>query len=134
MNKEKVLTYIKQHLSSKEDFIGFFQAQKKPGLWLYFMIGPLSLLAIRAYFIAVTDKGIHFHRLNFFGKFSGHDFFSFEEITKIKTRKGMIKLPIVFFFSNGRKLKIKALKKGRKNVARIEDSTLDYIKKRIQAA
>ncbi len=80
MHKDKASEHIKQNLSSNEDLIGFFYAQKLPKFWLYFLIGPLSFLAIKFYFVAVTNKGIHFHMLNMLGKFSQHDFFSYNEI------------------------------------------------------
>jgi hypothetical protein len=132
MHKDKACEHIKQNLSSNEDLVGFFQAQKPCKFWLYFIIGPLILLATRNYFIAVTNKGIHFHMLNFLGKYSQHDFFSYTEIEKIKIGKGVITIPITFFFSNGAKLKIKAFKKGVKDMAKLEENTLDYINKHIR--
>ena len=59
MHKDKALEHIKQKLSSKEDLIGFFYAQKPPKFWLFFIIGPLAMLSIRHYFVAVTNTGIH---------------------------------------------------------------------------
>ncbi len=134
MHKDKALEHIKQKLSSKEDLIGFFYAQKPPKFWLFFIIGPLAMLSIRHYFVAVTNTGIHFYKLNMMGKFSQHDFFSYNEIEKIKIKKGTLTLPLIFFFSNGTKLKLKAQKKGLERVAKLEEKTLEYMKKNIKVS
>jgi hypothetical protein len=132
MHKDKAEEHIKQNLSSNEDLVGFFQAINFPKLWLRLLLGPLMGFAMKQYFIAVTNKGIHFHMLNRLGKFSHHDFFFYNEIEKIKIKKGTLTLPLIFFFSNGTELKLKAQKKGLERVAKIDEKTLDYIKQHIK--
>lgn len=132
MHKDKALAHIKKDLASEEELIGFFQAQGAFRLWLFFIIGPLAVLSLRQYFVAVTNKGIHFHLLNILGKFSQHDFFSYDEIKKIEIGKGMLQIPIKFFFEN-KKLKIKAQKKGFERVATVDEKTLDYIKNNVKS-
>jgi hypothetical protein len=132
MHKDKAHEHIKQNMSSNEELIGFFQALKPCKLWIHFIIGPLAAFAIRHYFIAVTNKGIHFHMLNLSGNFSQQDFFDYKEIEKIEIKNGVMTTPITFFFANGTKIKIKAQKKGVERVAKLEEKTLDYIKKNIK--
>ena len=132
MNKDKASNHIKQNLPSNEDLIGFFQAQSPPKFWLYFIMGPLATLAIKFYFIAVTNKGVYFFKLNLLGKFTQQDFFSYDEIEKTEIGKGTLTVPMMFFFTNGTKLKIKAQKKGLERVAKLEEKTLDYMKKNIK--
>ena len=63
--------------------------------------------------IAASEKGMYFHRLNLFGKFTGFDFFTYQEINQVKFGKGWLQRPTMFLFFNGRKLKVKAqLKDG----------------------
>ena len=134
MQKDKASDYIKQNLSSKEDLVGFFQATKFPKLWLQLLLGPLMGFAVKHYFVAVTNTGIHFHKLNMMGKFSQHDFFPYNEIEKIKIKKGTLTLPLIFFFSNGTELVLKAQKKGLERAAKLEEKTLEYMKKNIKVS
>jgi hypothetical protein len=70
--------------------------------------------------------------LNLSGNFSQQDFFDYKEIEKIEIKNGVLTTPITFFFANGTKIKIKAQKTGVKRVAKLEEKTLDYIKKNIK--
>lgn len=128
-----VKSYIEQNLSSKEKLIGFFYAHKSFKLWLYFIIGPLAVLSLKSYFVAVTNNGIHFFQFNLLLKFSKHDFFIYDEIEKVKVGKGVMKIPMQYSFTNGNKLKIKALKKGCSDVMKIEEKELEYIKRNIKS-
>ena len=89
---------------------------------------------MKHYFVAATNTGIHFHKLNMMGKFSQHDFFPYNEIEKIKIKKGTLTLPRIFFFSNGTELVLKAQKKGLERVAKLEEKTLEYMKKNIKVS
>jgi len=75
MNKEAAKAHILKNLMSGDSLVGFFIAQQPFKLWLFFIIGPLAVFSMKQYFIAVTQKGIHFHRLNLLGKFASDDFF-----------------------------------------------------------
>lgn len=132
MHKNEALTHIKNKLTSDEELIGFFMAQKPFKIWLFVLIGPLAVLSMKPYYIAVTNKGVHFHLLNLLGKFSKHDFFKFEEIDSLKIGNGVMRIAMKYVFSNGRKLKIKAQKKGLDRIAKIDEATLQYLKNAIR--
>ena len=86
---------------------------------MYFLIGPLSTLGMKFYYIAVTNSGFHFHRLNMFNRIVEHDYFDFGEIKNIKIGKGFIQRPIYLTLSNGRRLKLKAQLKGAKSIPKL---------------
>ena len=97
MKKEKARDeLIIPKLQSGEELIGFFQAQYTPSWGWYFLIGPLFAFAIRIYFVAVTDKGIHYHKLTFFGKPDTSNYFTWNEIEKVKLSKGLLQAPLKF--------------------------------------
>ena len=128
MKKEKARDeLILPKLQSGEELIGFFQAQYTPSWGWYFLIGPLFAFAIRIYFVAVTDKGIHYHKLTFFGKPDTSNYFTWNEIEKVKLSKGLLQAPLKFTFSNGRKLKLKAQLKGMEKIAKLDDRTKEYL-------
>lgn len=128
MHKDKALIIIQNSLEHNENLIGFFQAAEQPKMWLWFLIGPIATLAIKNYFVAVTNKGIHFHRLNLIGKFVKHDFLTYDEIEKIKLGTGKLQIPLNVSFKNGRKISLKAQKKGFSSVATIDEATMQYLK------
>ena len=132
MHKDKAYEHIKQNLSANEEMIGFFMAQSDLKFWLFVLIGPLAALSFKNYFIAVTNTGLHFHSLNLPGKFSQHDFFPYDAIDSGVIKKGKNRIPMKFKFDNGRKLKISAIKKGLKRTAKIDESTLQFLKENIQ--
>lgn len=134
MNKEKAQEYIQAHLNENDSLIGFFQAIETPKIWLYFLIGPLAALSMKYYFLAVTEKGIHFHKLSMLGKFAGSDFFKFNEIESVKIGKGLIQRPMMFKFKNSRKLKINAQLKGVEKVAKITENVQQHIERNIPLA
>jgi len=132
MHKDESLILLKNNFSNGEELIGFFMAQRPFKIWLFFLIGPLAALSMKSYIIAVTNKGMHFQALNLIGKFSQHDFFDYNEIDSFSIGRGILQIPMKYMFTSGRKLKIKAQKKGRESVAKINDETLDFLKKNIQ--
>lgn len=131
MHKDAALAHIQNHLSPEERLIGFFAAQRPMKFWLFFLIGPLAALSAKAYYLGVTDKGVHFHALNLLGKFSQHDFFAYDEIANVKIGSGMLQIPMKFTFKNGRKLTVRAQKKGLDRVAKIDEQALAALKQNI---
>lgn len=131
MNKEKAQEYIEKNLEKSENLIGFFFAVRFPKIWLFFLIGPLAALSMKNYFIAVTSRGIYFHSLNMFGKFSTSDFFEYNEIKNVKIGKGFLQKSMMFQFGNGRSLNIKAQLKGVEKVAKITEEVENYIRNNI---
>lgn len=134
MKKDDVKMEIMKNFNQDEQLVGFFIAQSRPAFWLYFLLGPLTALSMKMYYVGVTNKGVHFHKLNFLGKFSQHDFFSFSEIQNVKVGKGLLQTPMQYTFTNGKKLKLQAQKKGLEHVAKIDDQTVAYIAEHTKAA
>lgn len=131
MNKDQAKDYIEANLNAGDSLIGFFQAVRPPNLWLIFLIGPLYVLSMKMYFIAVSKKGIFFHQLNMFGKFKEQDFFNFNEIETVDIGKGIMQRPMKFIFKNKRKLKIKAQLKGVQKIAKLTPDVQEYIETQI---
>ena len=131
MHKDESLILLKNNFSNGEELIGSFMAKRPFKIWLFFLIGPLAVLSMKWYLIAVTNKGMHFQSLNLIGKFSQHDFFDYNEIDSFSIGRGILQITMKYMFTSGRKLKIKAQKKGRENY-KINDITLDFLKNNIQ--
>lgn len=128
MDKEKIKNdFILPHLKQGEELVGFFQATYMPPMWWIFLIGPLMFFGTRVYYIAVTNQGLHLHKLSFFGKPETYNFFPYAEIPKMKLGKGFLQSPLQLTFTNGRKLTIKAQLKGLEKVAKLDDNTRDFL-------
>jgi hypothetical protein len=134
MDKERAHEHIKRNLREHDSLIGFFQAIEPPKIWLFFLIGPLAALRMRMYFLAVTTKGLHFHRLNLLGKFKEHDYFDFCEIERVEVGKGVLQRPMKFHFKNNRKIKVKAQLKGVEKVAKLTADVQRHIEDNIPSA
>lgn len=128
MDKEKIKNdLILPHLNQDEELIGFFQATYLPSFWWFLLIGPFIALGMRIYYVAVTNRGLHLYKLNFFGKQDTYNFFSYNEITKINLGDGLIQAPLQLSFSNGKKLTIKAQLKGMDKIAKLDDKTRKFL-------
>jgi hypothetical protein len=128
MNKEQIKNdYILPRLKQGEELIGFFQASYTPSMGWFFLIGHLMFFGMRIYYVAVTNQGLHLHKLSFFGKPENYNFFSYAEISKIKLGKGFLQAPLQLVFSNGRKLALKAQLKGVDKVAKLDDRTREFL-------
>lgn len=132
MKKEDARQHIEQHLEPGDSLVGYFQAIQPFKLWLFLFIGPLAVLSMKYYFVAVTRNGITFHRLNLLGKFAGQDAFAFSDIESVKIGKGMLQRPMTFRFSNGRKLYLKGQLKGVEKVAKIDAETQRFIEDNVR--
>lgn len=128
MRKEQALKeLIIPKLKPDEELIGFFQAQYTPSFWWALLIGPLLFAGVKFYFVAVSNTGLHLHKLTSFGKADTHNYFPWNEITKLKLSKGFLQAPLNLVFSNGRKLKLQAQLKGVKKLAKLDDKTKNYL-------
>ncbi len=134
MKKEEAQTHIELHLTEGDSLISFFQAVQPFKIWLFFLIGPLAVFSMKTYFMAVTKKGLYFHRLNLLGKFSGMDFFPFDEIESVAIGKGILQRPMRFQFRNGRKLKVSAQLKGVEKIAKLTAEAQQHIEQNIAQA
>ena len=133
MNKDKAQQHISACLNDGDDLIGFFQAIEPPKIWLFFLLGPLAILSMKSYFVAVGEQGVYFHRLNLLGKADTHDFFSFDEIEHLKVGNGVLQRPMWFSFNNGRKIKIKGQLKGVEKVAKLTPEVQAHLEKQISS-
>ena len=131
MNKIEAQQHIDKYIEPGDSLVGFFYAQEPFKIWLFFLIGPFTVLSMKHLFIAVTKNGMHFHRLSLMGKFIQGDFFTFSEIDNVKIGKGMLQRPMKFTFKNGRKLKINAQLKGVEKVAKLTEATQQHIEANI---
>ncbi len=128
MNADTIKTeIIAPSLTPEEQLVGFFQASYQPSNWWYFLIGPLMFFGMRVYYVAVTDLGVHFHKLNFWGKPESHDFFSYAEISSMKVGGGFLQAPLHFVFTNDRKLKLSAQLKGAASIPKFDQPTKDFL-------
>lgn len=135
MKKEEAQTYIIKHLSIGDELVGFFSAQGPFPIWWFLLLGPLGVLFLKSYFIAVTKNGINFYRLSLMGKFKDDgDFFTFDEIENVKIKSGMMQRPMIFTLKNAGKVKIKAQLKGLERVAKLTEETQRFIEKNITVA
>lgn len=134
MKKEQAQEHIELHLTDGDSLISFFQAIQPFKIWLFFLIGPLAVLSMKTYFLAVTKKGLYFHRVNLLGKFSGMDFFAFDEIENVAIGKGILQRPMKFRFRNGRTLKVKAQLKGVEKIAKLTTEAQQHIEQNIAQA
>lgn len=128
MDKERIKSdLILPHLNPEEELIGFFQATyMSPFCWI-FLGSPLMCFGTRHYYVAVTNKGLHLHKLNLWGKPDTYNFFPYIEISKIKLDKGFLQAPLKLIFANGRKLTLNAQLKGIGKVAKLDDKTKEFL-------
>jgi len=128
MTKEQIKNeFIVPKLHPGEELIGFFQAQSYSLGW-FILLGPLAaLFTFRNYYVAVTNQGIHLHRLTLFGKLDTHNYFSWNEVESINLGKGIVTAPLKLKFSNGRKLKLRAIIRGAQQVPKLDERTKEFL-------
>lgn len=130
MKKEIIEKHILEQLKQDEELIGFFTAQQMK--WGYFLLmGPLAILTLRTYAVAVTSMGVYFLRIDLLDRIAMVDFFSYEEITSFSAKGGSVQRPVLFTFFNGRSLKIKAQLKGVEAVPKLTPEIEEYLKERV---
>lgn len=134
MNKDEAQRHIEENLAPGDSLVGFFYAVQPFKIWLFLLIGPFAVLGMRYHFVAVTERGITFHKLSMLGKFSNSDSFTFDEIESVKIGKGILQRPMKFKFTNGRKLHVNAQLKGVEKVAKITEQVQQHIERNIRAA
>lgn len=134
MHKDIAKEFIVEKLAEGEELQDFFAAETPMNIWLFLLIGPLVIFFMRFYYIGVTDRGIHFHRLNLLGKFVRSHFRAYDDIEEVHIGTGFIQLPIKLHLKSGQILKLKAQKKGMDRVAKIQMETVEFLQTNIQAA
>lgn len=134
MNKQQAEEHLLANLKEGDAIVGFFQAVSPANIWLLFLIGPLFILSMKIYFVAISQQGIYFHKLSLLGKFKECDFFAFSEIENVAIGKGLLQRPMKFLFKNDRKLKLKAQLKGVEKVAKLTADVQQHIEANIAQA
>lgn len=132
MSKAKAQEAINPYIATGESLIGIFSGTVPFKFWLCFLIGPLAAFSAKGYFIAITDKGLHFVKIGMTGKPVQHDFFAYSEIKEMKLGKGILQMPMTFYFTSGKKFFVKGQRKGVERVAKLDDAMLAYLKEKIQ--
>jgi hypothetical protein len=110
--KEAYQNIIIPNLKEGEELVGYFQAMYRLPFWKLVLFGAFAAFSNKVYYVAVTSKGVHFHKLTFLGKLHSSLYYSWEEIVKIKIKKGVFQKPYYFWFADGKKLRIQAMVKG----------------------
>lgn len=124
MAVKDIVADIKQKYADDETHIGDFSALNTPPLYLKLLTGPLvTAFLSKPYIVAVTDKQIHFSRLNLFSKVEQTDSFTYLEIPSLSISSGWMNYTLKFQFGNGNKLKLKIHK------ARMNNDVLAHLKK-----
>jgi len=118
---------ILPNLKQGEELIGFFTAIYSPAFIWFFLFGPLYYFGNRSYWVAVTDVGLHLHKLTFWGKPDTYEFTSYAEISSLKLGKGLLQAPLKLKFSNGKKLALKAILKGLERAGKLDDQTKEFL-------
>lgn len=128
MTKEQVLsTLISPKLSEGEELVGFFQATYTPSIGWGVLFGALTSFGLRVYFVAITDKGMHLHKLTFFGKPGKYQFLPWNEVKDLKLGSGILAAPLRFNYSQDKSLKLKVLIKGVEKAAKMDEKTKEFL-------
>ena len=113
MKIEKMQAYVDSNLEEDDQLVGFFWGMQPMKLWLFAVVGPFAALSMKFYVVSVSQKGLHFHRVNVFEKFADSIFFSYDEVETLNMKKGMLNTTLNLHFDNGRKIKLKVASKGK---------------------
>ncbi len=122
IKKDLLLPHIQE-----ADLIGFFQANYFPSTKWHVFLGPFSAFMTRVCYVAVTNQGIHFHKLTMLGKPDTYEFFNFSSIRAIKIGKGSLYSPVQFLFTNGDTLLLQAQQVSFGKSVALDDQTRDFL-------
>ena len=106
-NTEKLKEKYQDCLKSDENFIGQIMGSTFPLKWIV-LLGPLGTLFMKQYMVVVSDKRVHFNKLNMMGKAVAIDSFDYDEIKTLNIKKGIVKYKVRFHFKNDKKLTLSA--------------------------
>jgi len=113
MKFQKMQEYVNVNLNESDKLIDLFWGMQPAKIWLFALVGPFAAFSMKFYVVAVSEKGLYFHHVNFFEKFTDTAFFTYEEIENLSLKKGMLNTTVALRFDNGRKLKLKVAVKGK---------------------
>ena len=132
MQREEAFEYVDKQKLAGDKLIGVCFTQLPPKFWLFALIGPIAVFAMKYYNLGVSEKGLYFCRLGILGKFTGtNDFFPFEDFESISIGSGKLQRTIKILFRNGKKLKLKAQRAGGEKVAVLTDEMQDLINAKV---
>ena len=132
MRNETAKRHIDDHLEPGDSVVGWFGGVSWPRLWVWFLLGPLAVLGLRQWFIAVSHRGVYFHRISLIAKPEGYDFFRYDEITECDVGRGYLNKPMRFLFNNNRRLKVRAQSRGLKHVPKLTPEVQEHLVQRVQ--
>ncbi len=131
MKKQEIEYKIRANLAKGDEALTIFQAQSPLKLRYFVLLGPLGMLSLRFYIIALSKFGVYFYRSNSLGAFKDYDFFEYDEIQSTEYGKGLLTKALTFYFLNGRKLKLKAQAKGTRQVCTYTPETQALLQQKI---
>ena len=133
MNKEKIKNdIILPRLRQDEELIGFFQGEDCKFNLLVLLLSLLAegmSIPVRTYYVAVTDQGLHLHKLRFLStrKVTAYNFFSYAEISKMNLVEEFISTDsLKLVFSTGRELKLETLS-ATKQEMQLDNRTRNFL-------
>jgi RNAse (barnase) inhibitor barstar len=132
MKKMKLDERIRTDLGPGEGLLGFFVAQIPFKFWWFFLVGPIAVLGIKTYYIAASDKGMHFYGMNIVGQIEQHDYFPYDAIRVLEMKSGWMQMPLRFEFKNHNELKVRAQRKGAKTVPKLTDDLINTLKEKLK--
>ncbi len=136
MTREQAHQQLQTDLQDGQgQLVGFFLAQVPPPLWMFFLLGPFAVFALKHYHVGVTSEGLVFQQLTMMGKHGQRDFFRFDEIRDVKIGTGgLLQRRVRFNFANGTTLKMKAQLKGVEKVPKLTPELQGILEQRIAIA
>lgn len=123
---------IRQDLEPGDDLLGFFLGQIPFKFWWFLLVGPIAVLGMKTYYIAASQRGMHFYRMNIIGQIEQHDYFNYDAIRVLEIKSGMLQLPLRFEFKNHNELKVRAQKKGAKKIPKLTDELIETLKGKLK--
>jgi len=115
MKYEKMRSHVDENLHDDDQLIGLFWSMQPMKFWLFALIGPFAAFSMKFYVVAVSKKGISFHNVNFFERFTETSFFTYDEIEALKLKRGRLNATLRVRFNNGQKLRLTASYAGKES-------------------
>jgi len=81
-----------------------------------------------SYYVAVTDYGLHILKFNLWNEPTTYDFYPYMAISKFEIGNGLLTIPLKIYFTDGRKVRLKAALEGGRSDACFDDRTRKYLR------
>ncbi len=131
MNKVAIQQYVTDNLQPNDELIESFLAIKRPNMFYIVLFSWIAIFSLRYYVIAVSQRGIYFHKLNFFGRFSSTELIEYQDIEHVTIGLGFVQKTFHVYFKNGRQLKLKAAFRGARRGLKITHKSIDFLSEKV---